>query len=109
MSIAVMPPLHIPFQNNWFRGCRRPLSWKYSEIALAVGFNILEVVNILKVAEYLASMSTYDVMLEVWEHARLPHCTGRDDISVETRDIADIINRHLLPLWASGSNRDCSS
>jgi hypothetical protein len=50
------------------------------------------VVNILKVTEYLASASTYNVMLEVWEHARLPHCTSGDDISMETRDIVDIIN-----------------
>jgi hypothetical protein len=68
------------------------LNWEDSEVALAVGLDIPEMVYILKLAEYLASTMTYNVVLEVWEYARFPHCTGRDDICVETGDIADIID-----------------
>jgi hypothetical protein len=68
------------------------LNWEDSEVALAVGFDIPEMVYILKLAEYLASTSTYDVVLEIWEEVGLPHCTGGNDISVKIRDIADIID-----------------
>jgi hypothetical protein len=48
-------------------------------------------VNIFKLAEYFAS-SSYNVVLEVREHASCPHCTCRDDIHVKAGNIADILN-----------------
>jgi hypothetical protein len=68
------------------------LNWEDSKVALVVGLDIPEMVYILKLAEYLASTMTYNVVLEVWEYARFPHCTSGDDISMETRDIVDIID-----------------
>jgi hypothetical protein len=46
----------------------------------------------LKLAEYLASTSTYNIVLEVWEEVGFSHCTSGNDISMKTRDIANIIN-----------------
>jgi hypothetical protein len=94
MSVAVMPPLHIPFQNNWLRGCWCPsgfLDRQDSKVTRAVDFDIPEMVNIFKLADYL-STSSYNVMLEVRERASRSHCTCRDDIRVKARDIANILN-----------------
>jgi hypothetical protein len=71
---------------------RQFLDWEDSEVTLAISLNVPEMVNILKFAEYLASMSTYNIMLEVWEEVSFPHCTSRNNIYVKTRDIANIIN-----------------
>jgi hypothetical protein len=63
-----MPAMHISLQNNWLRGCWQPsglLNWEDSEVTLAIGLNVPEMVNILKLAEYLASTSTYNIVLEV--------------------------------------------
>jgi hypothetical protein len=57
-----------------------------------IGLNVPEMVNILKLAEYLASTSTYNIMLKVWEEVGFPYCTSRNNISVKTRDIVNIIN-----------------
>jgi hypothetical protein len=67
------------------------LDWEDSEVAWAVDLNIPEIVNIFKLAEYLATL-LYNIMLEVWECASLAHYTCRDNICVEARDIADILN-----------------
>jgi hypothetical protein len=56
-----------------------------------VNLNILEIVNIFKLAEYLATL-LYNIMLKVRECASLVHCTSRDNISIKTRDIVDILN-----------------
>jgi uncharacterized membrane protein len=56
-----------------------------------VNLNILEIVNIFKLIEYLAAL-LYNIMLKVREYASLAHRTSRDNISVKTRDIVDILN-----------------
>jgi hypothetical protein len=56
-----------------------------------VNLNIPEIVNIFNLVEYLATL-LYNIMLKVWECASLAHCTCRDNICVEARDIVDILN-----------------
>jgi uncharacterized membrane protein len=56
-----------------------------------VNLNILEIINIFKLVEYLATL-LYNIVLEVWECASLAHYTCRDNIYVEARDIVDILN-----------------
>jgi hypothetical protein len=53
--------------------------------------NIPEIVNIFKLAEYLAAL-LYNIMLKVRECASLAHHTSRDNIGVKTRDIVDILD-----------------
>jgi hypothetical protein len=62
-----------------------------SKAVWVINLNILEMVNISKLAEYLASL-LYNIVLEVWECASLAHCTCRDNIYMEARDIVDILN-----------------
>jgi hypothetical protein len=68
------------------------LNWENSEVTLAISLNVPEMVNILKFAEYLASTLTYNIVLEVWEEVGFLYCTSRDNISMKTRDIVNIIN-----------------
>jgi uncharacterized membrane protein len=56
-----------------------------------VNLNILEIINIFKLIEYLAAL-LYNIMLKVREYTSLAHRTSRDDIGVKTRDIVDILN-----------------
>jgi hypothetical protein len=56
-----------------------------------INLDIPEIVNIFKLAEYFASLS-YNIMLEVREHASCLYYTCRDNIRVKAGDIVDILN-----------------